>query len=249
MAWPIRSAKAVARAALVVACGFAGWRANAVTLKAFVHNAEGLRHYKDKLFFESYQDFLKALEEEPLNPDLQMNLGLTFAQNEEWDKAEKAFLSAYGLAKGDKQREFMALFNIAVMRGQKSDIDGALQAYQAALEIEPESLEVKTNIELLFQGQGKGNGKSGNQGGKGDDKDDSQKQNKDQKDKNDGKDNKDNKDKQYQQPKKQPNQFQSKDLNKEDVRKILDEIQNQEQSIRAKEYDKGAKERKNDKDW
>jgi len=33
------------------------------------------------------------------------------------------------------------------------------------------------------------------------------------------------------------------------VRKILDEIGNQEQSIRAKEYDKGAKERNNDKDW
>ncbi len=239
MAWPVRSAKTV----ILFFAVFVGVFAHAASLKAYVSNSQGLIHYQGKLFFQSYQDFLKALEEEPFNPDLQMNLGLTFAQNEEWDKAEKAFVSSYQLSKGDKEREFMSLFNIGVVRGQKGDIDGALQAYQSALEIEPESLEVKTNIELLFQGQGKGGGKSGKQGGKGDDKDDQQKQ-------NDSHENNDkNQDKKYEQPKQQPKQFQSKDLNKEDVRKILDEIQNQEQSIRAKEYDKGAKERKNDKDW
>lgn len=239
MARPLRSAKFLTAWVLILSSA----AVEASSLKAYVNDRNGLKHYQNKLYFESYQDFLKALEEEPLNPDLQMNLGLTFAQNEEWDKAEKAFLSAYELSKGDKEREFMALFNLGYARGQKGEIDGALQAYQAALDIEPESIEVKTNIELLWQGQGKGSGKDGKQGGKGDDKDDQQKQDDDQKNKDK------NKDRNYEQPKKQPKQFQSKDLSKEDVRKILDEIGNQEQSIRAKEYDKGAKERKNELDW
>ena len=238
MAWSLRSTKAVVVAALFFPCVV-----HATSLDAYINNNTGLRHFKDKLYFQSYQDFLKALSTEPLNPDLQLNLGMTFVANEEWEKAENAFLAAYDMSKGDKPREFMALFNLAFARWQKGDIATALQAYQKALEIEPESLEVKTDIELMWQSQqGKGDGK-GQGGGRGQDKD------KDKKDQND-KDNKDkNQDKQYSNQKQQPKPFDSKDLSKEDVRKILDEISNQEQSIRAKEYDKGAKERANDKDW
>src|SRR5262249_23878756 len=142
----------------LIAAVFLPTMANATSLRSCLDNMSGLSHFRDKLYFQSYQDFLHAIEHDPLNPDLQMNMGLTFAQNEEWDKAEKAFQSAYNLSKGDSERQFMALFNLGVAKGQKGDIDGALQAYQAALDIEPESLEVKTNIELLWQsnqGQGK----------------------------------------------------------------------------------------------
>lgn len=233
------------RSAIIAILLFATCGARAASLQAYLDNITGLKHFKDKLYFQSYQDFLRALENDPLNPDLQMNMGLTFAQGEEWEKAEKAFQSAYELSKGDKEREFMALFNLGVARGQKGDIDGALKAYQAALDIEPESIEVKTNIELLWQNsQGQGQGQ-GDKGGKGNDKDKDKDQDQGDKDKDKNK----NQDKNYEQPKKQPKPFQSKDLSKEDVRKILDEIGNQEQSIRAKEYDKGAKERNNDKDW
>lgn len=232
MAWSIRSSKTIIALALLFALP-----AQARSLRAYLDNSAGLRHFKEKLFFQSYRDFLKAIEQDPLNPDLQNNLGITFMVSEEWAKAEKAFMSAYDLAKGDKEREFMALFNIAIARAQGGNIDGALQAYQRALEIDPDSLEVKTNIELLWQSQ-QGQGKGGQ--GKGDGQDDKQEENQDQ--------NK-NQDKQYQNQKQQPKPFQSKDLSKEDVRKILGEIQNQEQSIRAKEYEKGAKERGNDKDW
>ena len=48
--------------------------------------------------------------------------------------------------------------------------------------------------------------------------------------------------------KEQPRVFQSHELSEDDVRKILDEIQRQEQKIRAKEH-KESKERPRDKDW
>lgn len=243
MAWTLRSAKILIPLLFLSTAS----PAHAAGMDAFLNNNAGLRHFKNKLYFQSYQDFLKALQSEPLNPDLQINLGMTFVANEEWEKAEKAFMSAFDLSKGDKTREFTSLFNIAFVRWQKGDIDGALQAYQKALEIEPESLEVKTDIELMWQSQqGKGQGQQGQNGGKGDNQDNKKDQNKDQ-----NKDDKQkNQDKQYENQKKpQPKPFESKDLSKEDVRKILDEISNQEQSIRAKEYDKGAKEHSYDKDW
>jgi tetratricopeptide (TPR) repeat protein len=239
MAWPFRSAK-------ILSLLLFSSSASAASLDAYLSNRAGLNHFKDKQYFQSYQDFLKALEKEPLNPDLQMNLGATFVANEEWDKAEKAFMAAYAMSKGDSSREFLALFNLAYSRWQKSDIDKALEAYQKCLEIEPESLEVKTDIELMWQSQqGKGDGKKQDQkGGQGQDD-----KNKDQKDQ-DGKNDQKNKDRPYENGKKQqPKPFDSKDLSKEDVRKILNEISNQEQSIRAKEFDKGAKEHTYDKDW
>ena len=239
MAWSFRTAKAVGLAALLIPSF-----AHAASLKAYIENNAGLRHFKEKMYFQAYQDFLKALAVEPLNPDLQTNLGMTFVANEEWEKAAAAFQSAYDMAKGDRAREFMALFNLAFAQWQKGDIDAALKSYQKALELEPESLEVKTNIELMWQSQqGKGQSKDGKGGGQGDDK-------KDQKDQKDQSDKEKNQDKQYSnQKQQQPKPFEGKDLSKEDVRKILDEISNQEQSIRAKEYDKGAKERGYDKDW
>jgi Ca-activated chloride channel homolog len=245
MAWPVRTTKTL----VVLTTVLLPFSASARSLKAYIENSAGLFHFQAKQYFPAYNDFLRALEQDPYNPDLHMNLGLTFEMNEEYEKAEKAYLSAEQLAGEDKARQFLALFNMAGVRAKKEDVDGALQAYQAALEIEPESLEVKTNIELLFQQQqGKGKSNQDKKNGKGkDDKDQSKDQNQDDKDKNKDKDQ--NKDKQYEQPKKQPQSFQSKDLSKDDVRKILDEIQSQEKSIRAKELDKGAKERKNDKDW
>jgi Ca-activated chloride channel homolog len=238
MAWTFRN---FATLILLLSSSFA----SATTLTAYLDNRAGLSHLGSKSYYQAYEDFLRALNSDPLNPDIQMNVGLSFEASEDYEKAEKAYMSAYELSKGDSAREFAALFNLAGARGRKSDIDGALQAYQKCLDINPESLEVKTNIELLWQQSGgKGKSKDGKDG-KGD-KDDP---NKDDKDKD--KDDKDQKkDRPYEQPKKQqPKPFEGKDLSKEDVRKILDEIQNQEQSIRAKEQDRGAKERPRDKDW
>jgi hypothetical protein len=255
MAWSIRSSQALTLALFFVS--FLVQPAGAASLRAYVDNVQGIRSLQKKEFFMAYKDFLQALSHDPLNPDLQMNLALTLELNEEWEKAEKAYLSAYALSQGDSKRQFAALFGLGNARKGKSETDLALEAYQGALEIDPNSIEVKTNIELLTQSQsGEGKSKKGKGGGNGDSKDDKE-NDKDDKDKD--KDNKNKKDenkdqqskdqKPQQQQKKQPKPFESKDLNKEDVRKILDEIQAQEQSIRAKEQERGAKERTRDKDW
>ena len=112
--------------------------------------------------------------------------------------------------------------------------DEALIQYQQALQLNPKSYEVKHNIEMMIQQQQSGGG------GEGDP--DSQEKNKgeDQSKSDPGTDPK----KQEQEAKAKP-----KNLNEKDVEKILEELKNQEQKIRAKEYGKGPQDSLGGKNW
>lgn len=212
--------------------------APATTLKAWSHNRKGIQNLGQKNYYPAHQEFMRALETDPLNPYVQMNLGLTFEANEEFAKAEKAYRGVLLLEKENSELRFQALFNLAGALARQQKIDEALAMYQAALEIQPESLEVKTNIELLWQG--------GGGGGQGNNKDE---QDKEQQGNNQQKREQSLNQPQPDQQKQQPKPFNSQDLSKEDVKRILDEIKNQEQSIRANEYEKGPKESAKGKDW
>jgi tetratricopeptide (TPR) repeat protein len=210
--------------------------ADAATVKSWLRNREGLNKFSEKNYYQAYQSFLKALEEDPLDPDLQMNLGRTFEANEEYDKAEAAYKGALKILPENSKRRFEALFNLGGVFGKEGKIDEALGSYQAALEMDPQSKDVKTNIELLWQGdgQGKGQGKDKN------------KQDKDEKDAQGGDE---DKKQQPDQKEKKTKPFKSEELTADDVKKILDEIKNQEQSIRAQEYERNAKDAPRAKDW
>jgi hypothetical protein len=126
--------------------------------------------------------------------------------------------------------------------------------YQKALEIIPSSNEVKTNIELLIQQQ---QGQSGGEGQQNQPQQGDQQQNQDQKNQ-EGKDQKDQKDqeqdqkegKQKQQSQKyKPRPFNGKELSEGDVKKILGELKQQEEKIRAEYNRKDVKEQPRDKDW
>lgn len=209
--------------------------AGATTLEAFNLNREGLKKFEKKSYFPAYQDFLKALTSDPLNPELHLNLARALEANEEFAKAEKIYQGALQLLAKDSSLRFEALFNLAGTQAKLKKIDEALATYQSALELNPDSIETKTNIELLWQGGGGGEGENqeqnpqnqGKSGGQGDQQ----------------------KDKPQPQQKKQPKPFESQHLSSEDVKRILDEIKNQEQSIRANEYDKSSKDSPKAKDW
>lgn len=207
----------------------------ATTLNSYLRNRDGLKKFEGKSYFPAYQDFTKALEDDPLNPEVQLNIARALEANEEFPKAEQAYKGILQMLPKDSPRRFETLFNLAGVQAKNKKIDEALDSYQAALEIEPESKEVKTNIEMLWQGGGEGEG----DGQEGQDKKD---------DKGKGKDPKDEQGP-IKKEKPQPKPFDSKELTPQDVKKILDEIKNQEQSIRADENDKGAKQAQPEKDW
>lgn len=217
----------------------------ATPLDAIRSNNEGVKLMEKKESYQAYQKFIDGLSKAPFDPVLHLNLGLSFELNEEFDKALKEY---DGVAKDERVHpdlRFKASFNAARVKAHLKDIPGALIRYQAALNINPESNEAKTNIELLWNGQG---------GGKGEGKD-----NQDNKDQQDQKQNQDQQQKDEkkqgdqkqppQQKKPQPQKFESKELTQQDVQKILDELKNQEQRVRA-EYDKkNTREVPREKNW
>ncbi len=229
---------------------------------------EGNGALKKQNYAAAIDRYVEALRYDPFLAELHLNMGLAFEGLQQPEKAQQAYAQAEKLAVSPDV-QFMALFNQAQLLGKAKKKDEAIALYQRALEIDPTSREAKTNIELLTQDEQGGGGGEGDkkdddkdknkqndkdkkQDKKNDDKkDDKDKKDKDKKDKDKDKDPKDpNEKKQYQNsPKYQPRKFDSKDLSEGDVKKILEELRQQEQKIRADFNRKEVKEQPRDKDW
>ncbi len=202
---------------------------------------------------DSQRSFLEALKINPFIGELHVNLGLTYQALKQGDAAIESYQSAERWAR-NKNVLFISRFDQGVLRGENKQVDLALDDYQRALEVRPDSKEVKTNIELLMQSQsGQGKGESKDQDKKGKEGQD-QKKNQDQKNQDQQK--KDKQDQQDQDQKKQysqdkpykPREFKG-DLSEQDVKKILGELKQQEQKIRSQFYRGDAKEKPHGKDW
>lgn len=215
--------------------------AQAGELKGIWLNREGVRAFSEERGTDAHNYFAQSLAELPFSPEAHFNLGTTYFANKEFEKAQKEFEQAANLAKASKneEAEFVSHFNAAVSASETKQIDAALDSYQRALAVKPDSVEVKTNIELLVRSQSGGDGED----------------NKDQKKDEGGQGDKDQKPKpnqgqqQKQQQKPQPKPFDSKDMSQQDVNRIVEELKRQEEQIRAKFQNEKMKSAPNDKDW
>lgn len=221
--------------------------APATNLGAISPNNRAVKELHGDNQYKAYQNLVEAAAADSFDPTVRLNLGYVYMKNQETDKAVQEFRLAKQFAGDNKDLRFMSSFNLGVALAAKGDIPGALNAYQDALEHEPDSKEVKTNIELLWNQQSgqKGGGKSDDKSkGAESDKSEGEKPNDE---KNDNQQTGGNENKE--QPKPQPKPFESQELTPETVRKVLEELKAQEQKVRADHYSKGAKERPRDKDW
>ena len=135
-----------------------GSSASAESVESYFLSKEGLKQLESKNFQSSLGTWVKALESDPLNPKLHLNLGISLYALGEFEKAAKAFHGVRGLAKNNEEL-FVSLFDEAVALGQDKKVDEALKVYQEALKIHPDSKEVKINIELLTMEQSQQGGK------------------------------------------------------------------------------------------
>jgi Ca-activated chloride channel family protein len=222
-------------------------------------NNDGLKHYKSEEYPEAFSRFADALARDPFNSKYHLNLGDAFYKGGDLPKALAEYESAAQNPKADTDTRFKSFFNAGNAAIEGKDIPKALEYYQKALELKPDSIETKTNIELAIKEDQK---KKDN---KGDDKKDDKEGNgdKNQKDKKDDKDKKNDKDKKDEQPQKPkdkspqptpkptPHGFKSQDLNESDVQRILEELKRQEQEIRARQYkdNKNVPDSQIEKDW
>lgn len=204
-------------------------------------NNQAVDQMKNKQVALAQQNLLKSLKQNPKNGIARLNLGVNFVLLDEFDKALKEFQIIDKDPSASPELKFLARYNTGRVYQEKKEVDQALKAYQAALDLHADSIETKANIELMLQqqeGKGKGSGKDPqqdpNQDGEGSGKD----QQKDQ-----GK-NGDDENKNKPQPQKGP-----QELSEKDIEKILEELKNQEQKIRSMEYGNQAKENQGGKTW
>ncbi len=236
---------------------------NEPTLSALINDRKASLFISKKQNEHALNSYYKILESDSGLASVHSNIGILFLEDKKSDDGLKSLNLALKLAtdQGDLKAQFAIRYNLGVYYGLNKKIPEALENYQQALELIPDSKETKHNIELLIQ--------SGSDQSKGDsdkkeknDKQDQQDQDKKDKDGKDGKDKdenkkdddkdsgKDKKNKDYEKNSKyKPRPFKSGELSEGDVKKILGEIKNQEQKIRANFDKKERKDKKNEKDW
>lgn len=194
------------------------------SLKSLSLNRKANAEFKAQNFNAAFDEYVKALEYEPFAPEIHLDLGLTYEFQQLPEKAALSYQNAY-LYSSNEGLRFASLFNQAQLLGKAKKTDEALALYQQALDIDPTSKEVKTNIELLTQqqqGQGKDQDKDQKQDQKQDQKNQQNDQNKDQnKDQN-------QKNQQNQDQKKDQGQDQNKDQQKDQGQDKKDQPKDQQ---------------------
>jgi Ca-activated chloride channel family protein len=237
------------RALLLLFTVLFGLSAQSSELRGVWRNNVGTKKFESKDSVKALDDFTGALMDLPFSGEVHYNLGNAFLRSREYEKALSEFRIALENSKGnssiERETRFRALFNSGVAQAELKKTDEALELYQKAIDLKPDSVESKTNIELLT--------KNGGGGGEGD----SDNKDKDQKDKKDKKDGQ-GKDKDQNQPKPdqkvenphyKPKEFKSEELTQQDVKRILEELKRQEEQIRARMNNEQAKDAPVGKDW
>jgi tetratricopeptide (TPR) repeat protein len=192
--------------------------------------------------FEAKQIIQNEVIQNPNSPELKYNFGKIFEKTNEVENSIREYLSAAKTSK-NPELQFQALFNAAKLYADKKDIQNGLKYYQMALDLKPDSVEVKTNIELLVQSGGGGEGQNNQQ-------QDPQSDNKDQKQRGEQKGpQQPSQAGQQQKQRQQPKPFKSQDLTEQDVRRILEELKRQEDQIRKKLNKQKTQESPIGKDW
>ncbi len=226
------------------------------------------KYYLGKKEFEKAQAAELASKENLQDHfELDSNLGVVFNLLSKNDQAEKSFDEALKLVPqqffnvADRNSAFFTIyFNRGVFFQSQKNVDSSLKEYQMALDLNPTSKEIKTNIELMIQrqkqdkkdqdkkdGEDKKPGKDEKPQDKpGDEKKDGQSGEQKEPPKKEGQDRKQN-------AKYQPRPFKGDQLSEGDVKKILSELSQQDKKIRSqfnkKDNNESGVERKNEKDW
>lgn len=205
--------------------------ASAQELSTIRENNAGVDELTKEKGFQAEKTFINALADDPFSKVLHYNLGTAYLVEKKYEAAIKEYDALIRRPDMPKELAYATHFNAAVAAAENKNVDLALKYYQGALNLKPDSKEVKTNIELLTNGEGGGGG-----GGQGQNKNDKPQ---------DGKDpgqNPQNGDKNTEK--------RDKPIGEKDMENILEELGRQEQRIRALEYGtkKGA-EKGPSKDW
>jgi Ca-activated chloride channel family protein len=209
-------------------------------------NNQGHRALEQGRVSESLDALSQSLIDLPFRAEVHYNLGHAFEAAKEPLKAKSSYELALKYGARDEVK-FRTLFNLARLTAEESKdqakIDEALDLYQQALAIRPNSVETKHNIELLVNQAAQGGGGEGENDQPQDPKNQGEKPEQNPQPQNSPPPQK------GPTPKPTPKPFKSQELTPQEVGKMLEEIKRQENQVREKFQREGAKEADREKDW
>jgi len=221
-----------------------------------LQNNKGTKAFSGEDYLSAREHYIGALLENPDSNYYRYNLAISNTAGERLSDALKELEVIESSYKGRKIEDseladvFKLYFAKAFLHSLTQNVDEALEYYQKALFINPDSIDVKKNIELLIQQKKSQQSKDGKPSK---DKKDGGKKGEKSDDKGDNKDSKGN-DKDKKDLKGQDDEtLKKKNLTKEEIEQILKEIKDQESEVRAKESQKNKGEKRgkgaNGKTW
>lgn len=181
---------------------------------------KGAKEFDDKKYVESEAQFKKALEANKNSFEAQFNMADALYKQEKVDEALKSF-EALAAKESDKQRLALLNHNIGNCHLTKKEIDKAISSYKTALKNNPNDNETRYNL-IAAQKM----------------KDDQEKQKQQQQQQQ-----------QQEQPKDQQQQQQQEQMEKQDVERILEAMEQDEKQIQEKMKRAKGKPKQSDKNW
>lgn len=216
--------------------------------------AEANKAYHNGDYAKAEQLYRQAIKKDPHNPKLVFNLGNALAKQHKTSQALAAYDEARSMARANESRA-RSEYNMGNVFAGNKKWGKALDAYRRSLKADPDDPEAKYNYELAYrkmqrqrQQQKQQNKQNKNQ-----------KQNQSQNQQNQNQKNKKNNQKQQQQPsggnQNRKNQQQQKmpqngQMSKQQAKKILDALADQEKNVlKNLKKSKQKTEKANAKDW
>lgn len=220
-------------------------------------------------FISAEKEYRKAISEKPANTTGTYNLGNAYYNSGNYDEALLRHIEASktAMTKAEKHKAFHNIGNTLMQRKQCKE---AVEAFKNALRNDPTDEESRYNLVLAKecaeqQGEGQDEEKEDDKQDENKDKEDQKDENKDEGDENEdqkdgdekeddkGKPNDEKDDKKEGDPKnkKKPQQPQQGKLSPQQVKSLLEAMNNQEKKVQAKINAKKAKgvKVKTEKDW
>ena len=228
-------------------CLFVGLIGLLIAFPFLNDNNRAILDFIQKKHEQASQKWHSALSQNPFSPLYRLNLALNYQIGEQIEKALQEYTVLQNLLHSKNKKPvlfkkedqtplnalknllFYNFFNSAVAESQRGHILKALDFYQQALEFHPDSLTVKTNIEILTQTQK--NKKNGS---------DSKNQNQDQSQSKKPENNKQDQNEdqtQTEKPDKEQNQGEKPEDNKQNQKEDQNKEQGQDEALENNKQD------------